>query len=91
MSSQEADGTIALGKFDAEQLESLKQTQKNLLLVDSDGTMLGVDSLVVDFYASVKMVVEFFLKKKERTSFFWLGKNTRNKAEKSAGSSSFGF
>ncbi len=82
MSSQEADGTIALGKFDAEQLESLKQTQKNLLLVDSDGTMLGVDSLVVDFYASVKMVVEFFLKKKRTDIVFLAGKEYTKQSRK---------
>lgn len=56
-----ADGTIALGKFDENQLQELKASQNNLLLVDSDGTGQGIDSLIVDFYSSVEKVVDYFL------------------------------
>ena len=56
-----ADGTIALGKFDEAQLLDLKQSQQALLLVDSDGTSQGIDSIVVDFKSSVQKVIEHFV------------------------------
>ncbi|THE11124.1 LacI family DNA-binding transcriptional regulator [Enterococcus hirae] len=60
ISEQTADGTIALGKFDDGQLQELKETQANLLLVDSDGTNLGVDSLVIDFQSGIRKVLDYF-------------------------------
>ncbi|MGF7507627.1 LacI family DNA-binding transcriptional regulator [Enterococcus faecium] len=59
-----ADGTIALGKFDEAQLLEMKGSQNALLLVDSDGTSQGIDSLVVDFKSSVQKVIEHFVSHK---------------------------
>ncbi|MFV0559520.1 MAG: LacI family DNA-binding transcriptional regulator [Enterococcus sp.] len=61
ISDTPVDGTIALGKFDESQLLALKDTQSALLLVDSDGSALSIDSLVVDFSASVNTVIHYFL------------------------------
>lgn len=61
ISEREVDGTIAVGKFDLQQLAELKKSQPKLLLVDSDGTTVGIDSLTVDFFSSVKKVVDYFL------------------------------
>ncbi|MBO0431958.1 LacI family DNA-binding transcriptional regulator [Enterococcus sp. DIV0660C] len=61
ISEREVDGTIAVGKFDLQQLTELKKSQSKLLLVDSDGTSVGIDSLTVDFFSSVKKIVDYFL------------------------------
>ncbi len=60
VSDKPTDGTIALGKFDTHQLIELKKSQSKLLLVDSDGTDQQINSLIVDFPASIKMVVDYF-------------------------------
>lgn len=74
ISDQPADGTIALGKFDDEQLNELKRTQENLLLVDSDGTTFGVDSLVVDFESSLRLVMAHFVQEEVKQVVMLAGK-----------------
>ncbi|MBO1085752.1 LacI family transcriptional regulator [Enterococcus mundtii] len=74
ISEQSADGTIALGKFDEEQLDELKRTQENLLLVDSDGTSFGIDSLVVDFESSLRSVMDHFLQEEVKQLVMLAGK-----------------
>jgi len=74
ISEQSADGTIALGKFDEEQLKELKRTQENLLLVDSDGTRFGIDSLVVDFESSLRLVMDHFLQEEVKQLVMIAGK-----------------
>lgn len=61
LSDNQVSGTIALGKFDAEQIRQLKQLDENLLFVDFDGMKLGVDSLVVDFDQSLDLVIDHFI------------------------------
>ena len=61
ISETQVDGTIALGKFDAQQIAQLKKTQPHLLLVDFDGLSAGVDSLVVDFQQAVDLVIDHFV------------------------------
>ncbi|WP_223132609.1 LacI family DNA-binding transcriptional regulator [Enterococcus gallinarum] len=63
ISETQVDGTIALGKFDAQQIAQLKKTQPHLLLVDFDGLSAGVDSLVVDFQQAVDLVIDHFVAK----------------------------
>jgi LacI family transcriptional regulator len=63
ISETQVDGTIALGKFDAQQIAELKKTQPHLLLVDFDGLSAGVDSLVVDFQQAVDLVIDHFVAK----------------------------
>lgn len=62
LSDIQVNGTIALGKFDAEQIRQLKQTDENLLLVDFDGMNMGLNSLVVDFDQSVNLVIDYFIR-----------------------------
>lgn len=52
-------GTIALGKFDDTQLRRLVELEENLVLVDSDGTAHGINSIVVDFDTSVQKVLTY--------------------------------
>lgn len=61
ISKKPADATIALGKFDEQQLLELKHTQPNLLLVDFDGTAYSINSLIVDFSTSIQKVIDYFL------------------------------
>ncbi|MGM0212498.1 substrate-binding domain-containing protein [Enterococcus sp. AZ109] len=56
-------GTIALGKFDAEQIKRISEVDENLLFVDYDATVSGFDSLVVDFDQSVDAVIDQFVGK----------------------------
>uniref|UniRef100_UPI0030C84874 substrate-binding domain-containing protein n=1 Tax=Enterococcus faecium TaxID=1352 RepID=UPI0030C84874 len=56
--------TIEIGKFDEAQLVEMKRSQNALLLLDSDGTSPGIDSLVVDFKSSVQKVIEHFVSHK---------------------------
>lgn len=62
LSEIQVSGTIALGKFDAEQIRQLKQIDENLLLVDFDGMNMGLNSLVVDFDQSMDLVIDHFIR-----------------------------
>ncbi|MBO0440833.1 LacI family DNA-binding transcriptional regulator [Candidatus Enterococcus ikei] len=57
----QADGILALGKFDKEQADFLFEIQENLLFVDFDASALGYNSLVIDFQQSVSSVLTYFL------------------------------
>ncbi|QXJ58275.1 LacI family DNA-binding transcriptional regulator [Enterococcus raffinosus] len=61
LSDNQVNGTIALGKFDAEQIRRLKQIDENLLFVDFDGMSMGLNSLVVDFDQSMNLVIDYFI------------------------------
>ncbi|MEG0628619.1 LacI family DNA-binding transcriptional regulator [Enterococcus viikkiensis] len=61
LSDSQVTGTIALGKFDAEQIRQLKQLDDNLLFVDFDAMPLGLNSLVVDFDQSMNLVIDHFI------------------------------
>ena len=61
LSESQVTGTIALGKFDAEQIRQLKQLDDNLLFVDFDAMQLGLNSLVVDFDQSMDLVIDHFI------------------------------
>ena len=63
LSDNQVNGTIALGKFDAEQIRRLKQIDENLLFVDFDGMCMGLNSLVVDFDQSMNLVIDYFIQK----------------------------
>lgn len=73
------DGTIALGKFDEAQLLEMKGSQNALLLVDSDGTSQGIDSLVVDFKSSVQKSLNILSPIKRNISLCLLEQNIRRK------------
>ncbi|MBO0454116.1 LacI family DNA-binding transcriptional regulator [Candidatus Enterococcus murrayae] len=62
LSDTQVSGTIALGKFDAEQIRQLKHIDENLLLVDFDGMNMGLNSLVVDFDQSLDLVIDHFIR-----------------------------
>ena len=62
LSDIQVSGTIALGKFDAEQIRQLKEIDENLLFVDFDGMSLGLNSMVVDFDQSVDLVIDHFIR-----------------------------
>lgn len=61
LSDTQVGGTIALGKFDAEQIRRLKELDDNLLFVDFDGMPVTVNSIVVDFDQSVDLVIDHFI------------------------------
>lgn len=63
LSDAQVTGTIALGKFDAEQIRQLKNLDENLLFVDFDGMSQGLNSLVVDFDQSVDLVIDSFVQR----------------------------
>ena len=61
LSDRTADGTIALGKFDQEQIGQLAALQGELLFVDFDAINNGHDSIVVDFAQGMEQVFEQFM------------------------------
>lgn len=61
LTDKPADGTIALGKFDQEQITALSKLKGKLLFTDFDASAAGFDSLVVDFSQSVDLVLEKLL------------------------------
>lgn len=61
LSDQAVDGTIALGKFDEEQIEELASLAGELLFVDFDGIIYGHDSIVVDFAQGINLVFDHFI------------------------------
>lgn len=63
LSETVVNGTIAVGKFDTEQIQKLKKLDDHLLLVDFDGTAANVDSIIVDFEASIRKLLAFFQEK----------------------------
>ncbi|TFJ45371.1 LacI family transcriptional regulator [Carnobacterium divergens] len=63
LSTKEMDGTIVLGKFDEQQIQRLGLLKGPLLFVDFDAMALGYDSIVVDFFQSVEMVLQEFQNK----------------------------
>lgn len=62
LSSEQTDGIIALGKFDAGEVKTLQKRQEPVLFVDFDAMNYGQDSLVVDFQMSVDLVIDYFIK-----------------------------
>lgn len=62
LSDTKTDGIIALGKFDAKHIKTLKKMKQPLLFVDYDGMSAGFDSLVVDFHQAVDLVIDHFIK-----------------------------
>lgn len=80
VSEKPADGTIALGKFDTHQLVELKKSQANLLLVDSDGTNYGINSLIVDFSSSIKKIIDYFKNQGAREITMLAGKEYTKKS-----------
>lgn len=63
LSETAVNGTIAVGKFDNEQVQKLKKLDENLLFVDFDGTSANIDSIIVDFEASIVKLLAFFHEK----------------------------
>lgn len=61
LSDTQVSGTIALGKFDAEQIRQLRKVDDNLLFVDFDGMNMGLNSIVVDFDQSLNLVIDCFI------------------------------
>lgn len=66
LSDVEAQGTIALGKFDQREMKQLKNLSGELLFVDFDGLALGHNSLVVDFTQAVQLVIDQLVKEKHQ-------------------------
>ncbi|NLL32949.1 MAG: LacI family transcriptional regulator, partial [Enterococcus cecorum] len=62
LSEQTTDGIIALGKFEAQEIKLLAQTNEPILFVDSDELISGYNSLVIDFEQSVAQVVDYIVK-----------------------------
>lgn len=54
------DGVLALGKFDATQVDRLGAISQKILFVDFDALAMGYNSLVVDFQQSVADVLTYF-------------------------------
>ncbi|MFV0557521.1 MAG: LacI family DNA-binding transcriptional regulator [Enterococcus sp.] len=63
-SNLQSDGVIAIGKFDTEQLTTLKSLEQPIVLVDSDGVKDGIDSIVVDFNQAVNQAINHLLDQK---------------------------
>lgn len=63
LSDHTFSGTIALGKFDDKQLQKLRETNEQILVVDFDGMKQGLNSLVVDFDQSMDLVIDHFIQK----------------------------
>lgn len=59
-------GTIALGKFDPQQIRQLENLEGKLLFVDNYGIIQGHDSIIVDFNQSVELVIDHFIKEKHQ-------------------------
>jgi LacI family transcriptional regulator len=57
-------GTIALGKFDPKQIRLLEELEGTLLFVDTNDTIHGHDSIVVDFTQSIEQVLDHFIQEK---------------------------
>lgn len=57
----QAEGVLALGKFDAEQVSRIKLISEQVLFVDFDGSRFGCNSLVVDFQQAVESVIMLFV------------------------------
>ena len=53
LSDTQVSGTIALGKFDAEQIRQLRKVDDNLLFVDFDGMNMGLNSIVVQGHQKI--------------------------------------
>lgn len=64
LSETTAAGTIALGKFDPKQIRLLEKLAGTLLFVDTNDTIHGHDSLVVDFTQSIEQVIDHFIQEK---------------------------
>ena len=79
ISDRPTNGTIALGKFDEQQLIELKQTQSNLLLVDFDGTPYNINSLIVDFQTSIQKVIDYFFNQDKKTIAMLAGREYTKK------------
>ncbi|MCB5952565.1 LacI family DNA-binding transcriptional regulator [Enterococcus sp. BWT-B8] len=62
LSERTADGTIALGKFDNDQIKELASLDGELLFVDFDGITYGHNSIVVDFSQGMDLVFNHFMK-----------------------------
>lgn len=62
LSEQTTGGIIALGKFEAQEIKLLAQTNEPILFVDSDELISGYNSLVIDFEQSVAQVVDYIVK-----------------------------
>lgn len=79
ISDRPTNGTIALGKFDEQQLIELKQTQSNLLLVDFDGTPYNINSLIVDFQTSIQKVIDYFFNQDKKAIAMLAGREYTKK------------
>ncbi|MBP2098588.1 LacI family DNA-binding transcriptional regulator [Enterococcus rivorum] len=82
MVEKRVDGILALGKFDQKQVEHLSDMTNNLLFVDFDAFDLGYNSLVVDFFQSVSLVINYFLEQQHEKIGILTGKEfTRDSQE----------
>ena len=60
---EQVDGLICIGKFSSAQIKTFERVTKNLVFVDSSPNEEKYDSVVIDFTAAVKNVLNYLLKK----------------------------
>ncbi|MGX6978026.1 LacI family DNA-binding transcriptional regulator [Vagococcus elongatus] len=63
LSAERAHGIIALGKFDASEINLLSEHNEKIIFVDFNGTSFGHTSIVVDFNQAITQVMETFDRK----------------------------
>lgn len=64
LADSNTQATIALGKFDPQQIEQLEKHSETLLFVDSTGAISGHNAIVVDFRQGIERVVDHFIREK---------------------------
>ncbi|MGX6961940.1 LacI family DNA-binding transcriptional regulator [Vagococcus xieshaowenii] len=62
LSDEKVHGIIALGKFDATEINQLKEHHETLIFVDFDGFPYGYSSITVDFESAVRKVAAILQK-----------------------------
>jgi len=66
LSETNVQATIALGKFDQNQVKELEKRSEALLFVDSTGTISGHNAIVIDFEQGVKLAIDHFIRERHQ-------------------------
>lgn len=66
LSETNVQATIALGKFDQNQVKGLEKHSETLLFVDSTGTISGHNAIVIDFEQGVELAIDHFIRERHQ-------------------------
>ncbi|MEK0173887.1 LacI family DNA-binding transcriptional regulator [Tetragenococcus halophilus] len=66
LSETNVQATIALGKFDQNQVKELEKHAETLLFVDSTGTISGHNAIVIDFEQGVELAIDHFIRERHQ-------------------------